>query len=264
MFFLLKLGLILFTAALMLSSLNATAQPTEQAVRLKVAPQLQQRAVPEDEMGIFTQADDMQTLDNDRLRLTGRAQIRRIDAVVKGQQIDYNQRTTQVKVRGDGLLMRDGTIIRSPKIDYNLDAETGELTTPDFWMGDSSGSGQAEHAEIFSRDHMRLKDVLYTACPCPKPDWYIRSPRVDLYNEENQGLARHGVLYFKDVPIMYSPLFGFPLREERKSGFLSPIYGFSSNSGLELALPYYFNLAPNYDATLTPRLLGKREIGSAS
>src|SRR5690625_6526252 len=213
-------------------------------------------------MGVFSQADTMRRLDSDRLRLIGQAEVRRIDSVVKGDMIEYNQRTSDVKVRGDGLLMRDGTLIKSDSIDYNLDAETGELITPDFWLGDSAGSGEAEYAEIFSRDHMRLEQAIYTGCPCPDAasEWHIRSPRVDLYNDKNQGLARHGVLYFKGVPIMYSPIFGFPLREERKSCFLSPIYGYSSNSGLELSVPYYFNLAPNYDATLTPRLLSKRGL----
>lgn len=253
-----KIAIAVFT--LLLGAPTALGQTTDQVAQLTVAPQLKKRTVPEDQMGIFSRGDNMQTLDSDRLRLTGRAEVRRNDSVVKGDQIDYNQRTTDVKVRGNGLLMQNGTIIQSPEIDYNLDAETGEMKLPEFWMGDSSGAGQAEYAEILSRNHMRLDQVQYSACPCPEPAWYIRSPQVDLHNDENTGLARHGVLYFKGVPIMYSPLFGFPLREERKSGFLSPIYGYSSNSGLELSVPYYFNLAPNYDATLTPRLLSKRGL----
>lgn len=257
---LLKGVLSTLAVAQVLSASIAPVQADALAARLSVAPILEQHTVNEDQMGVFSRADKMQRLDDERLRLLGRAEVRRIDSVVKGDSIEYHQQSSEVKVRGSGILMRAGTIIKSDAIDYNLDAETGELTEPEFWLGDSQGAGHAAHAEIFSRHHMRLQDVHYSACPCPEADWYIRSPRVDLHNDKNQGLARHGVLYFKDVPIMYSPLLGFPLREERKSGFLSPIYGFSSNSGLELALPYYFNLAPNYDATLTPRLLGKRGL----
>src|SRR3546814_10987049 len=76
--------------------------------------------------------------------------------------------------------------------------------------------------------------------------------------DENEVIARHGELYFKDVPILYSPWLSFPLKKERKSGFFLPTYGMSSNSGIEIAAPYYFNIAPNYDATLTPRYLSKR------
>src|SRR5690625_7747251 len=115
-------------------------------------------------MGVCSQADTMRRLDSDRLRLIGQAEVRRIDSVVKGDMIEYNQRTSDVKVRGDGLLMRDGTLIKSDSIDYNLDAETGELSTPDFWLGDSAGSGEAEYAEILSRDHMRREQGCCAGC----------------------------------------------------------------------------------------------------
>src|SRR5690606_31065238 len=103
-------------------------------------------------------------------------------------------------------------------------------------------------------------DVQYTGCPCPDPAWYISSPSVDLDFDKNEGVARHGVLYFKDVPILYSPYLTFPVKKERKSGFLIPTYGTSTNSCFEFSLPYYFNIAPNYDATLTPRYLSKRGL----
>src|SRR5690606_29481270 len=78
--------------------------------------------------------------------------------------------------------------------------------------------------------------------------------------DENEGIARHGGLYFKNVPILYSPYLTFPVKKERKSGLLVPSYGTTSNSEFEFSLPSYFNLAPNYDATLTPRYLSKRGL----
>src|SRR5690606_33911236 len=129
---------------------------------------------------------------------------------------------------------------------------------PNFWLGATGGAGTASRADIFSRSHMRLADVNYSGCPCPDPSWYIKSPRVDLHFDENEGIARNGVLYFKDVPILYSPWLSFPIKKERKSGFLLPTYGTSSTGGFELTVPYYFNLAPNYDATLIPRYMAKR------
>src|SRR5699024_2201034 len=156
--------------------------------------------------------------------------------------------------------MRDGNIVKGPSFDYNLDSETGEIEEPEFWFGTGGGSGLAQKADIYSQEHMQLTSVNYTGCPCPEPSWYIRSPRVDLHFDENEGIARHGVLYFKDVPLLYSPWLSFPLRKERKSGFLIPTYGTSSKSGFDFSLPYYFNIAPNYDATFTPRYLSKRGL----
>ena len=228
-----------------------------QSIELQTASHLRLHKVHEDDMAVYLAGDKMEVNDEGELVITGDAQVRRIDSVSKGDQIRYKKETGDVKVRGNGLLMRDGSIVRSPVIDYNLDTETGEMSEPQFWM-DSGGSGVAEHATALSREHLRLKTVNYSACPCPAPSWFIKAPTLDLHFDENEGIAKHGVLYFKNVPILYSPYFSFPLREERKSGFLTPTYGYSSNSGFEFGLPYYFNLAPNYDATVTPRYYSKR------
>src|SRR5690554_2165845 len=228
---------------------------------LRQAPSLRLHTQVEDhDMASFLVADKMETDPDGKIILTGAAEVRRLDSVVKGDYIDYQQSDGQVRVRGNGLIMRDGNIVKGPSFDYNMNSETGEVDYPDFWFGAGGGSGSADKADIFSQQHMRLSGVNYSGCPCPDPSWYIKSPRVDLHFDENEGIARHGVLYFKDVPLLYSPWLSFPLREERKSGFLIPTYGTSSKSGFDFSLPYYFNIAPNYDATITPRYLGKRGL----
>jgi LPS-assembly protein len=210
-------------------------------------------------MSTFLVGDKMETDQDGKVILTGSAEVRRIDSVVKGDYIDYQRSTGQVRVRGNGLIMRDASIVKGPSLDYNVNQETGEVNDPNFWLA-NGGAGTATKADIFSQEHMRLADVNYSGCPCPDPAWYIKSPRVDLHFDENEGIARNGVLYFKDVPILYSPWLSFPIRKERKSGFLIPTYGTSSNSGFEVSVPYYWNIAPNYDATLTPRYLAKRGL----
>lgn len=231
---------------------------------LQVSSKLRTHVLEEDQMSAFLIADDIQSDEEGTVVLTGNAEVRRIDSVVKGDRIDYHRSTGQLKVRGNGLIMREASIVKAPGFDYNIDAETGEITEPDFWLGATGGAGQAESADIFSTNHMRLNRVTYSGCPCPDPAWYIKSRQVDLRFEENEGVARHGTLYFKNVPILYSPYLTFPIRKERKSGFLMPTYGTSTAGGMEFSVPYYFNLAPNYDLTLTPRIMAKRglQLGS--
>lgn len=247
---------------LLLGSLTCAVMPVKVGAKqpsLQTSSALQVRNVADDDMTAYLIGDQLDSQENGEVVLTGDAQVRRIDSVSKGDQIRYDRNTGDVKVRGNGVLMRGGSIIRSPSIDYNMKSEEGALDAMHFWL-EGGSSGTAEAGTIYNSDHMKLDDVLYSACPCPDPAWYIKAPEVNLYVDENRGVARNSVLYFKDVPIFYSPYFSFPLREERKSGFLTPVYGFTSNSGLELALPYYFNLAPNYDATLTPRSYSKRGL----
>lgn len=212
------------------------------------------------EQPAFLIGDQIHRTADDRVILQGAAQVRRIDSVVKGDQIEYDRATGEVDVRGNGLLMRGGNIVTGPHLRYNVGTDQGHVEQPSFRLGARAGAGTADSADIFSRDHLRLYDMRYSGCPCPNPAWYIESSRVDLHLDQNEGVARNGVLYFKDVPILYSPYLTFPLSDERKSGFLLPTYGTSSNSGFELTTPYYLNLAPNYDATLFPRYMSKRGL----
>ncbi|NYT64664.1 LPS-assembly protein LptD [Alcaligenaceae bacterium] len=216
--------------------------------------------VNDDEIATFMMADTMETDSEGKAILKGNAEVRRIDSVVKGDRIDYQRNTGDVRVRGNGRMMQEGSIVVGPELDYNVNSESGQVTTPDFWLGANAGSGKAELATMFNKQHMRLKDVTYSGCPCPDPAWYIRSPQVDLHFDENEGIARHGTLFFKGVPLMYSPYLSFPIRKERKSGFLLPTYGTTSKGGFDFSLPYYLNLAPNYDATITPRIMSKRGV----
>ena len=258
---------VVWWAFLLVFGLVSTAQAQQAPAAspdlgaLIVSPKLRLHTqLGEDQMTSFLVADQMETDEDGKVILSGDAEVRRIDSVVKGDQIDYQQKTGQVNVRGNGFIMRDGNIVRGPELSYNLDAETGEVNDPNFWLGADGGSGKAERADIFSRSNMRLSSATYAGCPCQNPPWYITSPRVDFDFDENEGVARNAVLYFKGVPILASPYLSFPLRKERKSGFLLPTYGGSSNSGLEFTLPYYFNLAPNYDLTVTPRYMTKRGL----
>lgn len=257
-------ALLLAAGALPAAQAQQSASPAAAGVALKglqVAPKLQvHKNIDENDMSTFLVADKIENDQDGRVVLTGKAEVRRIDAIVKGDRIDYQRSTGDVRVRGNGLILRDASLITGPAFDYNVDKETGQISEPDFWLGATGGAGTAARAEMFSRNHMRLTDVSYSGCPCPDPAWYIKSPKVDLHFDENEGIARDGVLYFKDFPILYSPYLSFPVRKERKSGFLLPTYGTSSSGGFEVSVPYYFNLAPNYDLTLIPRYLSKRGL----
>ncbi len=249
-----------FSLWVVASSSVWASEPDATRPALYVSPQLSVRPMAEEDMTVYLIGDQMEATDDGKMRILGQAQVRRIDSVVKGDQIDYDRETGEVVVTGNGLIMRDGSISYSPSFRYNLDAETGTMQAPRFWLGDSGGAGVASEAELLSRNHTRLQSVVYSGCPCPEPAWYIKSPTLDLYSAENEGVAKHGVLYFKGVPLLYSPYLSFPIRKERKSGFLMPTYGMTTRSGLDISIPYYLNLAPNYDATLTPRFLAKRGL----
>ncbi len=100
----------------------------------------------------------------------------------------------------------------------------------------------------------------YTNCDVGDDDWYLRVQRLDIDRLRDVGVAHNATLYFKDVPILYTPWMDFPLTSRRKTGFLPPTFGTSNNSGFEFVLPFYWNIEPNLDYTIAPRLMAERGV----
>ncbi|CCH05254.1 Outer membrane protein Imp, required for envelope biogenesis / Organic solvent tolerance protein precursor [Achromobacter xylosoxidans NH44784-1996] len=216
--------------------------------------------LPDGNIPAYMEADTIEGDPDSDLTLTGAAQVRRIDGVIKGDRINYRKDTGEVDVQGNARMMRDGTLVTGPNAKFNVDKYSGEVEKPNFWLGATGGFAVADKADIFSKSQMRLHTVTYSGCSCETPSWYIKANTVDIDFDENEGVARNGVLYFKDVPILASPYMTFPVKKERKSGFLMPTYGTTSKGGFDFSLPYYLNIAPNYDATLQPRYFSKRGL----
>ncbi len=237
------------------SSTSITAAP-----ELRTSPGLRVHRLPDGNIPAYMEADTIEGDPDSDLTLTGAAQVRRIDGVIKGDRINYHKDTGEVDVQGNARMMRDGTLVTGPNAKFNVDKYSGEVEKPNFWLGATGGFAVAEHADIFSKSQMRLHTVTYSGCSCETPSWYIKAKTVDIDFDENEGVARNGVLYFKDVPILASPYMTFPVKKERKSGFLIPTYGTTSKGGFDFSLPYYLNLAPNYDATIQPRYFSKRGL----
>ncbi|MFY1848602.1 LPS-assembly protein LptD [Achromobacter dolens] len=237
------------------ASTSITAAP-----ELRTSPGLRVHRLPDGNIPAYMEADTIEGDPDSDLTLTGAAQVRRIDGVIKGDRINYRKDTGEVDVQGNARMMRDGTLVTGPNAKFNVDKYSGEVEKPNFWLGATGGFAVAEHADIFSKSQMRLHTVTYSGCSCETPSWYIKANTVDIDFDENEGVARNGVLYFKDVPILASPYMTFPVKKERKSGFLMPTYGTTSKGGFDFSLPYYLNIAPNYDATIQPRYFSKRGL----
>jgi LPS-assembly protein len=122
----------------------------------------------------------------------------------------------------------------------------------------SEGRGEADRIDFEGENQVRLTNGSYTTCAPGNNDWYAKAGDLKLDYDHETGEGKDGTLYFKDVPILYSPWLSFSLNNARKSGFLAPSFGATSDSGFSLRQPYYWNIAPNMDATITPRMLSKR------
>jgi LPS-assembly protein len=129
-----------------------------------------------------------------------------------------------------------------------------------FALPERPARGAAERLEVGADGSIRLQEVWFSTCPAERLDWRIRARSIEIDMLARNGTGRDAAVEFKGVPILYLPWISFPVGDQRKSGFLFPSVGFSSRSGAELGVPYYLNLAPNFDLTLDPILYGRRGI----
>ena len=226
---------------------------------LKVSPALMPNRVSEEEMPIYLGGDEMKGNSEGQLIIEGRGDVRRTDAVLTGNYLRYDDQSGEVDAQGNARLVQSGNIVVGPSMRYNLETDDGEVESPEFWLS-NGGTGIGSKAVMSNRNEMTIDDVTYTACPCPEPSWWLSASEVNLDYEENEGQAWGSVLFFKGVPILASPYLTFPIRKERKSGFLLPTFAITSQSGYDMTLPYYLNIAPNYDATLQLRPMSKRGL----
>lgn len=239
---------------------QAHAQATGLRVPLLESPMLQDIKMPQDDIVTITDSAKLDVIDNtNKLILEGGAQVRRSDVILKGDRITYDRGIAQIRSEGNARLYQEGNLFTGEEIEYNIDAESGEFLGPVYSFADGS-SGHADFADMLDKNHLRLFNATYASCPCPAPSWFLSADQVDLYDDENKGVARNATLYVADVPVFWSPYFTFPVRQEKKTGFLTPTFSYSTRSGADIIAPYFINLAPNYDATLYPRWLSKRGL----
>jgi len=180
---------------------------------------------------------------------------------IRADRLNYRQDTDEAHATGDVTFIdSSGTQFRTPELKLRLDAREGYAEGGSFTLPDAQGRGDTTRTAFEGRDRTRLHNPRYTTCPAGRDDWFLRASELELDTEKDIGTARHARVSFFGVPLFYVPYFTFPISDARKSGFLVPQIGYDSRLGGVVNVPYYFNIAPNFDDTLTPRLLTDRGL----
>ncbi|MEP7156835.1 MAG: LPS-assembly protein LptD [Betaproteobacteria bacterium] len=211
-------------------------------------------------------ADEVDAENQKTVSARGRVLVKQGDLEVTADQVDYNQLTDLATVPGRVKLDRGGDIVTGMGLQLTVATEIGTLEKPTFFFSKSptrpaqryEARGTASRMKFEGPEQERLFDATYTTCRPDQNDWYLKVSELALDRTTNVGTGINGYVEFKGVPILYMPYMTFPLNNERKSGFLPPSFGSSTSSGLELAIPYYVNLSPNRDATITPKIFTRR------
>ncbi|SFF38863.1 LPS assembly outer membrane protein LptD (organic solvent tolerance protein OstA) [Fontimonas thermophila] len=203
-------------------------------------------------------ADHVDLSADGRSRLSGSVQLRQGDKEFTAPALEYDERERLVEIDAPSTFRNRQLLIRAQSAHFDLDDDSGRFEGTEFVLTQRSARGESGHVRIGQDGVARLDDVRYTTCAPGSDAWYLEASAIKLDHEQGLGTARHARLRFFGVPILYAPWFQFPIDDRRRTGLLFPTVGRSDKTGWDLRVPVYFNLAPNYDATLAPRLMSDR------
>jgi len=191
-------------------------------------------------------------------RLLGDATIRRGDRQISGERLNYSEAEQTVDAEGDVRLREPGVAVNARRGQFRLSDDTGEAEDINYRFAQGHLSGEAGRVSFLGDDRTRYEEVTLTTCEPGEEVWELRASEVTIDQGRGQGEAWNARLAVGDVPVAYTPWLQFPVGSQRQTGLLAPILGSNDDDGLTTGLPFYWNIAPNYDATITPRLFQKR------
>ena len=217
------------------------------------------------EASVYLEADRLSSRADLDAVLEGGAQLRKGATTVRADRLSYDMPTDTARAFGNVWVRRGGNTYQGPYLELQVDAFEGFFTEPSYEFAQNGAHGQAARADFADSTHMTVHQATYTTCkrkPGPGwlPDWVLTAARIDIDNDEEIGLAQSAVLSFKGVPLVHVWPLSFPLTEKRKTGLLPPTIGLDNANGLEITVPYYINIAPNRDATVTPTIMTARGV----
>jgi LPS-assembly protein len=216
------------------------------------------RSLPPDVIEV--EADSVDSVRRERIEARGNVQLFANDRRLDSDWIDFYTETRRVETRGRSQLFDGDLLVEAGDSWYQLDSGEGEFSDVQYWLRSRDARGGADQAAQLAPGKIELSEARYTTCPENNESWWLSGSDIRLDQESGRGDARNVTLRFKDVPVFYTPYIQFPIDDRRMSGILMPSAGYSSRNGFDLAVPYYWNIAPDYDATLTPRVLSDRGL----
>lgn len=223
----------------------------------------------DDNKAIHIKADEVSLYAAGESRLSGQVEVQQGQQVVEAETAtifrdEKTHEVTQIKLLGGVRYVEPGRLMIAKEAALNPKDKSGTIVDALYLFKMDHEKvllpawGRAGFIERLTNEDYFLRKVTYTTCAPQDKSWQIDAKQIKLYKAEERGVARDAVLRIADVPVLYTPYLSFPTSKKRKSGFLMPMYGYSNVTGFDFALPYYLNLAPNYDATVIPHFYTER------
>ena len=218
---------------------------------------------------VYIDADRMEGTVDKMIEAIGDVEVRSDDKLIVAKRIKYFSDTEEIVAEGGVRIehLGRGDIIEGSQLRLNVENTTGQLSQVNYRLqkglqkDGGSGRGNANLLLFEGENNYRVRQGSYTTCPAGDDDWMLLADDLEVDNKQKVGTGRHVKIAFKGVPIAYTPWVNFSLdNKTRKSGLLAPEVGYSVRTGAELTVPFYWNIAPNIDATFSARTMSNRGI----
>jgi len=210
----------------------------------------------------YINADAAEVSQNDEVGVfTGNVEVIRGERLLRADQIHHDSKSDVIEASGNVYFQDPVLRIAGAKAQFNLAVDQGYIEPAEYRLPAVMARGTASRAEQVNKDQAHFENIEYTTCRPGDNSWVLRAKTMDTDQESGRGEATHvRVALGGVVPIFYSPYISFPIDDRRKTGLLVPTIGSSDETGADISIPYYLNLAPNYDATITPRIMSRRGL----
>ncbi len=193
-------------------------------------------------------------LDGDQVVLEGDVELSKSDLLLRTGRAQFNRSTQKLVLEGGVELRQPGIVMTGERADLNLGGNLGSLQNAEFISYSSGARAEAALISRVAEQRMHLKNASYTQCRPDDEAWRLQAGDIKLDYESGRGVAKNAQLRVYNVPVAWVPWINFPVDSRRATGVLWPSLG-TSDGGLDISVPVYLNIAPNADATLTPRHL---------
>ncbi len=227
---------------------------------LQLPPRPVFAAAPADPEAIGMSGDVVNMQEGGISKLSGNVEIERGTQQLTADHLEYNEAEELIDVQGNVRFWDEGAYASGDQAHIDLQADTTKLGGASYIFLDTHSRGEAGEVVITGENIVTFNDADYTTCNPGSNTWKLHAKELELDFTEDVGTAYNVWLEVGDIPIFYTPYATFPLSDKRKSGFLVPKVRIANSTGFDLTVPYYFNIAPNHDATLAGRLMTKRGL----
>ncbi|CAE6883351.1 LPS assembly protein LptD [Vibrio sp. B1FLJ16] len=207
---------------------------------------------------VVVEADKLQAISGDKAQYSGNVQVTQGQKKITADSVTLHQQDNVVVAEGN-VTFNDGQVeARSDRVTSDIDQNTFSLENTDYHFICQQGRGTAAYIARTGQSVYELEDGSITSCPQGDNSWRLVASGIDVDQDEETATLTHPRFEVLDVPIFYFPYLTMPIGDTRKTGLLFPSLSYGSSDGFEVEVPFYWNIAPQYDMTFTPLYMQQR------